>query len=772
MSKKFLLERYVVASVLPYVALALLILTAVLFIQQSVRFTEILSAARAPFSLALEITRDVIPGILIFTLPMATLMGIAVGFARMGGDSELIALRAAGAGAWRLAAPMLALGCAAAALTAYDSFVISPAAARSLRDATLRATLDRLESPIQPGTFNMQMPGKVVYVREGDESAGEWGRVFIHWAEPGTETRLVTARKGRIDLSGDQSELVLSDALVTTLPGAATQRVGEAAGQKYITERSSQLRVRLNTGRAALLSQFNRPPDFDEMDLGTLLRNQRLGDVKRQRDAASALHKRLALAASPLAFALLGVGLGGRARRGGRALGAGLSLVSMIVFYLLFLAGDYLTRTGAISPPLGAWGATVMALLVGAWGAFSRGRLGAKLVPGELRALSLARATHHARAGTPLEPRRFSLLGLLDRTIIATLAAHFSVALVGLVAVFLLFTFFEMLRFSAAGDARLNLIGLYLFYLTPLAVEGVTPAAALIAILTTYALLARWGESISWFSSGQSLYRLALPSLLFTLTICCAFWIIQEQILPSANVRQEILRSRIRRGPARGDAETGTAWLATPEGRVYSYQYDAGTNTLKSPAVYVFDEAGIHLRKIINADQAREGNQGGTHFENAVSVGDINRPIGVPRRQALNTTFDDPTPFYLFKPALKKPEEYDTASISAYIKRLKANNQVSPEVTAFVVALWRRRSEPVSPLIMWFIGVPLGLAFGRRTVIMPLLLAVVMGICHWVGSAILAQAAIYGLIPPYLSATALPILFLLLGVYYFSRART
>lgn len=766
MSKKFLLERYVVGAVLPYFALAFLVLTAVLFVQQSGKFTEALSAARAPLSLAFEIAQDAVPGILIFTLPMSTLMGTAVGFARMGGDSELVALRAAGVGAWRLVLPLIAFGTVVATLTVFDAFVVAPNATRSLREATLRATLDKLESPIQPGTFNTQLPGKVIYVRDGDESAGEWGRVFIHWSEPGADLRLVTARKGRIDLSGDQSELVLSDAVVTTLPSSSQQ------GRKFITERSAQLRVRLNTGRAALLNQLTRPPDYDEMDWGTLIRSYRVADVNKRREAASALHKRLALAVTPIPFVLLGMGLGGRARRGGRALGAGLSLVSMILFYLLFLGGDYLTRTGAASPIIGAWSATAAALLGGVGTVFFSQRLGTTFSLFRQRVQTYAPVQTRTDRAPKVKTRRFSVLGLLDRTLIITLAAYFGIAIVGLVAIFLIFTFFEMLRFAAADGAHLNLIALYLFYLTPLAIEGVMPVAALISILITYALMSRWSESISWLSGGQSLYRLALPSLGFTLCVCSAYWLIQEQILPTANARQELLRSRIRKGPARGDAGSGFSWLTTDDGRIYSYLYEEGTNTLKYPTVYIFDEEGVHLQETVAAKYANESPQGGTLFEDASIVENLDQQAGRIQLEKRSATFDAPTSFYLFKPPLKKPEEYNTNMISSYINRLKGRSSASPELTTFTIALWRRRFEPFSAMVMWFIGVPLGLAFGRKTVVMPLMAAVLIGVCHWVGSAILAQVGAYGLIPASASTTILPAFFLLLGVYFFSRIRT
>nr|MBA3242827.1 LptF/LptG family permease [Acidobacteriota bacterium] len=67
MMRRRLIERYVLAALLPYSAIALVILTATLLTQQSSKFAEVLGAARAPMELAVEITVYLLPNILVFT---------------------------------------------------------------------------------------------------------------------------------------------------------------------------------------------------------------------------------------------------------------------------------------------------------------------------------------------------------------------------------------------------------------------------------------------------------------------------------------------------------------------------------------------------------------------------------------------------------------------------------------------------------------------------------------------------------------------------------
>jgi lipopolysaccharide export LptBFGC system permease protein LptF len=103
--RKFLIPRYIIGAMTPYIFLSMLMLTAVLFAQQSARLAELIIYADLPVSLLGGIGAALLPGVLIFSIPLATLAGIIIGFSRMGSDSEIVAMRAAGVGSWTMIWP-------------------------------------------------------------------------------------------------------------------------------------------------------------------------------------------------------------------------------------------------------------------------------------------------------------------------------------------------------------------------------------------------------------------------------------------------------------------------------------------------------------------------------------------------------------------------------------------------------------------------------------------------------------------------------------------
>lgn len=756
-------------ALIPYGLLALFILTFILLAQQFSRFAEIMGAARAPLTLALEVTTHLVPSVLIFTIPMAMLVGTATGFCRLGSDSELTAMRAAGVGTWRIIAPVLFLGSLVGLGALYVAFVVAPASASALRDAALVAAIQKLESPVDPRSFYTELPGKVIYVRDGDQETGQWGRVFIHWQESGGPLRLVTAKSGRIDTAGEQTELVLTDARITTLPPGGVSAL--ASGGSITTEHSAHLRLRddrLSSARTSLIKRVReRQAEPDEMGWRQLWERARGGETDAQRLLAqTALHKRLSLCLAPVAFALLGAGMGLRVRRGGRALGVALSLLAMLLYYLVSLAGEQLARSGAVPPAVALWVPFVLSL--GAAFFLLRAQdSGFNIVPRPISSLGW-------RGGGKNKGSLWGggalIRGLLNKSVLADLTRYFVGTFVVLTFIFLVFTLFELLRFIVINAASGWLVAKYLLFLLPLVSVTVAPMSVLLTVLITYSVMVRRSELVAWWGSGQSIYRIVMPAIFFAGLVAACFWLLQERVMPTANRRQNQLRAQIRGGGARrAEVIDGRQWLATENTRrVYSYVFDAETGGLKTPAVFEFDAGGVHLTGawwgelgywrdgpssplILRNPQGVEFKEGEIAFKRLSEL-----PAGGEQRSA-------------FKPSLSDPTEMNSRELSAYIRALNSREVASG---ALIVALERKRASLLDPLVMVLIGAPASLAFGRRSTVAALCAAVLLGLFFWGTVSVFGHIGSEGLLPARIAAWVPPFLFSVVGVYLLLKVRT
>jgi lipopolysaccharide export LptBFGC system permease protein LptF len=368
--------------------------------------------------------------------------------------------------------------------------------------------------------------------------------------------RVVTAASGRIDSSGNVSELVLRDAVATKLPNTT-----DTAKNSYVVERLDQLRISINTGRAELVARLNGGVlDPDEMEWREL-RHTSKGPPERQAAVKRTLHRRLALSISPMVFALLGGALGLRVRRGGKGIGVLLALAILIVYYLASLLGESLSRSGTVPIVVGAWAATVLMLALS--GVFLTMRRMPSLSLNWKRRAEPQRGLKVNKSVKTVGVSRSGFPSLLDIGLFKSLSSSFVLTFVALVVIFIIFTLFELWRFIAANGVAFKLVARYMLFLLPLITVEIFPASMLVAALITYALLARRSETVAWWASGQSVYRLMIPGLLFAIVAAAGTWVVQEQLLPYSNVRQDTLRAQIKGGEARATTGTGRQWLAS-----------------------------------------------------------------------------------------------------------------------------------------------------------------------------------------------------------------
>jgi LPS export ABC transporter permease LptF len=746
-----LIDLYIIRAITPFIFLSLVLLTSVLLIQQANRYAELLFLTGMPVMLAPTVLVNLLPVVLVFTVPMAVMTGILIGFSRMGADSELIAMRASGVGNWNILRPALLIGTLLSIVMVYVGMSLAPRATHGIRRVALKATLKKLESPVEPKIFNTEIPGNVIYVQEGDNVLGQWGRVFIRANSDEGEERLVTARSGRIDSSAEQSELVLTDVVQTTYK---TQKQNS---QPHIVERISLLRYRFDTGREKLIQKFREGKiELDEMDWAAL--RQELSRVKGKDvvKGTIVLHRRLSLALSPLVFAVLAVGLGMRLGRRGKAFGAMTAILAMLGYYLLAMGGEHLYRFEILPAFPAMWIANFAALTAGLFLILSSYRL----VSGLNLRESLPRLSWKKSSEIKETKIKSSFPALIDRTVFRSLTATYISAFTALVVAFYVFTLFDLWRSMGGSNESGRVILAYLFYLFPFTV------VSLVAFLATYALLARRSEAIAWWACGQSIYRLAIPGLVFSLAIGLMVWLIQENIMPRANQKQDSLRVLIRSGVSKTSQPLGRQWLASADGsRIYSYEYDELNGKLISPTVFELDSERVHLARLVSGASGMWDEGGNLHLEDATEM-DV---ISGAARKIRSTKLERSDPKDIFKPTSNKPSQLNARMLREYIEIRK---KIGIYDTSLVIALLRKYAEPYNSLVMALIGIPLALSFGKKSAVTALISAVAIGIGFWGLSAGFQQLGLFGLLPPVVAAITPLVFFGAIGLYLFARTQT
>src|SRR5208282_6712308 len=265
-----------------------------------------------------------------------------------------VALHASGISLRRLLRPIgfVALGCSLGTLVL--TFWLSPAAIRTLQRLEERLLLTQAPYAIQPRVFNEQIPHYILYVQDVEAAATRWHGVFLASSGQAASTNVTIAEGAQVvaDPANNKFELHLGS--------GSTHEYDPREPQHYnvTTFGQSEIPVEISSPVAG---PKNVVVSSSERSISELLAEK----GPRWRDARVEFHRRIAFPAACLVFALLGVPIGVRPRRGGRAAGLILTLVLIGGYYFLFVYGIHMAQLGRVDPWLGVWAADIVTTLAG-----------------------------------------------------------------------------------------------------------------------------------------------------------------------------------------------------------------------------------------------------------------------------------------------------------------------------------------------------------------------------------------------------------------------
>src|ERR1035437_9959315 len=91
-----ILTRYILREVTSHALIGLAVFTFVLFTRDLGHILELIIRNSAPLPAVAQVFFFSLPSTLTYTIPMAVLVGILIGFSRLAADSEITAMRASG----------------------------------------------------------------------------------------------------------------------------------------------------------------------------------------------------------------------------------------------------------------------------------------------------------------------------------------------------------------------------------------------------------------------------------------------------------------------------------------------------------------------------------------------------------------------------------------------------------------------------------------------------------------------------------------------------
>ncbi|RZA04316.1 MAG: LPS export ABC transporter permease LptF [Proteobacteria bacterium] len=305
-------------------------------------------------------------------IPIAFLLAVLLGFGRLSGDGEVLAMRAAGVSVYTMVAPVFALGCLLAGFTMFCNLYFVPFGARQFRHELYKIYNSKAIATIHEGTFTTEgFFDLVLYSQTVDSKKNLLSNVLIYDERKKDSPITVIARRGQIlnnlaDAAGtpglvlrlmegnlhrgdpskalyEKTDFDVYDIFLSIGTGA---NVGMEAPRAMeigrLSNRIDELKAKLKSG--VKFSDFSQLEKDDYLSFGV------------------EFHKRFALAASCFIFALMGVAFGVIRTRTVRSNSFLICLLVLLFYWGVYSAGTNLSASGQLPAFIGMWAANAILL--------------------------------------------------------------------------------------------------------------------------------------------------------------------------------------------------------------------------------------------------------------------------------------------------------------------------------------------------------------------------------------------------------------------------
>jgi lipopolysaccharide export system permease protein len=340
-----LLYSYLATEMLGPFFASFLIMNCVFFLVKLIPFLNFVLELDIGLADFIRLFCYLFPNIFLYSIPMAAMLGITIGFARLSSDSEILALKASGISIYQILPPVIIVAALIALLTSFVSIKLIPSSAVAMKQLSYQLLREKISKGLKEHMFTEALGDVVVYVDRIDKTTGEWTKVWVSDMR-GVDNPIVTmASTGKMASS-------LETMMVSIVLGDGSLHKPGNDNAQIVQFDQYQINIPLQLPETKATRLKNNALTMKELQLET---QQAENDDLRSRKVLIEYHKRLVLPVGCLMISLLGLPLGLQARPGKKAIGIQAGLAIFVLYYIFFTLGKHLAEDGVLPVWLAMW---------------------------------------------------------------------------------------------------------------------------------------------------------------------------------------------------------------------------------------------------------------------------------------------------------------------------------------------------------------------------------------------------------------------------------
>ena len=339
---------YILKETLPIFFIGLLTFTVILLMDKILKLIELIVTRGVSFSKVLMLLLFISPSFLVFTIPMAFLLGTLLSFGRLSGDSEITAFKASGVSLYQLFLPISILSIIAYLFTSFLVFYGLPWGNRGFMATIYLIAQSKADIEIKERVFNDVFDGLVVYVDKVPIQGKRIEGVLIYDERDKEKVNTIFAKEGFLNSDPKSREVVLR-----LLSGDIHRFEPKTKVYQKIKFDTYDLKLELGKTFAAMGKKLKE----HEMSIDEI--KEKIEKMKKKGEDTTGqeveLHKRYAIPFACIVFGLIGVPLGIQPRRSARSYGFILGILILMTYYMSLTASEILAMRKIIPVFLAGW---------------------------------------------------------------------------------------------------------------------------------------------------------------------------------------------------------------------------------------------------------------------------------------------------------------------------------------------------------------------------------------------------------------------------------
>ena len=417
-----ILDKYILKNhVIPFF-FSVVTLTGIFVLQFMMKFADRLVGKGLNIWVIVQLVMYNLAWMVVLVIPMATLVATLMAFGNMSQNNEVTILKSSGVSLYRMmAAPLLASVIVGYLLLLFNNDVLPDA---NHKAKILMQDISRQKPTLSliPGVFSQEVTNYAILARGINKETNDLTDVTLYDYTSPSKVNIVTAKKGKIFFSPDQSKLIMdlwsgeiheSDPLKPnvyrklifkkhriamaadqfsfhqSVPGQPRgDRELSAGAMLYIidslrTEKANYISSLSNVTKKYFFndSSFNFPGNAKAKN-GLIYRQtlERLETIRNligyqaqivllKQDQINSysveVYKKYAIPFACIIFILIGAPLGIMVKKGGFGVAAGISLFFFLLYWACLIGGEKLGNRNMLSPFLGMWTANIIIGIAG-----------------------------------------------------------------------------------------------------------------------------------------------------------------------------------------------------------------------------------------------------------------------------------------------------------------------------------------------------------------------------------------------------------------------